>query len=32
LSISISHIPKNSEKRILLCSGIIYGLKQENMN
>jgi hypothetical protein len=32
LSISISLIPKNSEKRILLCSGMIYGLKQENMN
>ena len=32
LSISISLIPKNSEKRILLCSAMIYGLKQEHMN
>jgi hypothetical protein len=29
LSISISLAPKNSEKRILLCSAMIYGLKQE---
>jgi len=29
LSISISLIPKNSEKRILLCSAMKYSLKQE---